>query len=126
VVSGGHGVEADGQRPLEQAVELEVAVALDAGVRCAPDPVGLDVGLDHAAVEVVGEGPDVVDDAELLGDPAGVVDVADRAAAGVGLAAPQLHRDADDLVAGLEQAGRGDRRVDAAGHGGQDLHRGAP
>src|SRR5690606_33578292 len=69
---------------------------------------------------------DVVVDAELVGDPAGVVDVGHRAAARVGLAAPQLHGDADDLVALLlEERGR-DRGVDAARHGDQDPHAGAP
>ena len=59
----------------------------------------------------------MVVDAELLGDAAGVVDVADRAAARVAVAAPQLHRDPDDLAAGVEQEGGRDRRVDAAAHG---------
>ena len=40
------------------------------------------------------------------GDAAGVVDVADRAAARVAVAAPQLHRHADDLVALRRAAAR--------------------
>ena len=76
------------------------------GLGVRPRAVGLDVGLDDVALEVVGEGPHVVGDAQLLGHPAGVVDVADRAAPGVGLAAPQLHRHAHHLVAGRRAGGR--------------------
>ena len=56
-------------------------------------------GRDDVVVEVVAEVEDVVVDAELLGHAPGVVDVADRAAARVALAAPQLHRDPDDVPA---------------------------
>ena len=42
------------------------------------------------------------------------------------VAAPQLHGDADDVVALVEQQGGGHRRVDAARHGDQDLHRPRP
>ena len=55
VVTGGDGVEAEGVGPLQQPVELEVAVALDARVGRAPGGVGLDVGLDHVGQEVVAE-----------------------------------------------------------------------
>ena len=41
---------------------------------------------------------------ELLGDAAGVVDVGHRAATGVAVAAPQPHRHADDVVAGIAAA----------------------
>src|SRR5690606_34612589 len=102
--------------------ELQVAVALDARVRRQPPPVRLDVGLDDPGLELVAEVPDVVGDAELLGHPAGVVDVGHRAAAGVGLAAPEPHGHADHLVAGRQQAGGGHRRVDAARHGDEHLH----
>ena len=83
-------------------------------------------GLDDLRLELVAEVPHVVGDAELLGHPPGVVDVAHRAAAGVGLAAPQLHRHAHDLVPGGQQAGRGHRRVDPARHGHQHLHAATP
>src|SRR3546814_7417282 len=48
-------------------------------------------------------------DAELVGHPAGVVHVGDRAAPRVGLAAPQLHGDPDHLVPLLLQQGGRDR-----------------
>ena len=121
VVAGGDGVEAQLVGPAQEAVELEVAVALDARVGRAPGGVGGDVRVDHVAVEVVGEVEDVVGDAELLGHPAGVLDVGHRAAARVAHAAPQLHGGADHVVALLEEQGGRHRRVDPARHG--DEHR---
>ena len=67
------------------------------------------VRIDDVAVEVVGEVEHEVVDVELLGDTAGIVDVGHRAAAGVAVAAPQPHRDADDVVTGVDQLGGGDR-----------------
>ena len=100
VVAGGDGVEAEQRRArAQEAIELEVAVALDARVRGEPGGVVGDVGPDHVGGEVVAEVEDEVLDAELVGDPAGVVDVAHRAAPRVGVAAPELEGDADDLVA---------------------------
>ena len=57
-------------------------------------------------------------EAELLRDPSRIVDVGHRAAAGVALAAPQPHRDADHVMTGLAEKRGRDRRVDAAAHGG--------
>ena len=74
------------------------------------------------AVEVVGEVEHEVVDVELLGDAPGIVDVGDAAAPGVALAAPQPHRDADDVVAGAPEQRGGDRRVDAAAHRDHHLH----
>ena len=56
------------------------------------------------------------------GNAAGVVDIGNRAAAGVALATPQAHRDTDDIMAGVDQLGRGHRRIDAAAEGDEDLH----
>ena len=109
VVAGGHGLEAEGVGPAEQAVELEVAVALDARVGGAPGGVVGDVGRDDVLVEVVAEAEGVVLDAEAAGDGARIVDIGHRAAAGVGLASPELEGGADHLVAGLEQERRRDR-----------------
>ena len=63
----------------------------------------------HMALEVVPEVEHVVFDAELVGHPAGVVDVGHGAAAGVAGSAPQLHGDPRDVVAGLKQPRRGYR-----------------
>ncbi len=108
--------------PVEQPVELQVPVALDTRVRCRPHAVRRDVRTDDLAHEVVTEVEDGMIDAELLGDAARVVDVAHRAATAIAVAAPQLHRDADDLVPGFEEQRGRDRRVDAARHGDHHLH----
>ena len=50
VVAGGQPLEAEALGPLEQPVELDVAVALDAGVGRAPRGVLGDVGIDDVAV----------------------------------------------------------------------------
>ena len=121
VVAGGDRVDAERGGPSQQPIELEVPVALDARVGRAARGVVGDVGRDDLRVEVVAEVEHVVVDAELVGDASGVVDVGDRAAAGVALAAPQLHRDAGDAVAPLDEQRRGDRRVDAARHRDDDL-----
>src|SRR3546814_20180843 len=90
--------------------------SLYAGVgRAAGRGVG-DVGRHHVLVEVVAEVEDVVLDAELASHAASVLDVGHRAATGVGLAAPQIHGDADDVTPGFEQQCGGDRRVDASPH----------
>jgi hypothetical protein len=99
VVAGGDGVEAELAGPDEEPIELEVAVALDAGVGRAAGRVRVDVGSDDVRVEVFGKIEDVVRDAELLRDAPRVLDVGDRATARITTAAPELHRRTDDLVA---------------------------
>ena len=111
-MTGGDRVEAEQVGALGEAGELHRPVALDARVRRDAAGVRVDVRGDDVLVEVVTEVEHEVVDAELLGDPPRVVDVGHRAAAGVAVAAPQLHRDADHLVARLLQQQRGDRRVD--------------
>ena len=122
VVAGGHGVEPEQHGPAQEAVELQVPVALDAGVRGAAGRVVGHVGSHHVLVEVVGEREHVVGDAELLGHPPGVVDVGHRAAPRVTGAAPQLEGGADHLVALLLEQGGGHRRVDPTAHADQDPH----
>ena len=109
VVTGGDRVEPQQLGPSQQHVELEVAVALDARVgRPAGGVVG-HVRLDDELFELVAEVEHVVVDADLRRGTAGVVDVGGRAAAGVGLASPQLHRDADHIVALGHEHRRRDR-----------------
>ena len=80
---------------IEQPVELEMPVALDARVGRPPVGVAAHVGVDHVPLELGREVEDVVDDPELVGNPAGVLDVGDRAAPRVGRPAPQLEGGAD-------------------------------
>ena len=123
VVSGGDGVEAELLGPTQQAIELEVPVALDARIGRHAVGVGAHVRGDDVTVEVLAEVEHEMVDVELLRHPAGVVDIADAAAPGVALAAPELHRHADDIVPLLLQQRARDRRVDTAAHRQQNLHR---
>ena len=98
-----------------------MTIALDTRIRGATGGVVRDIGRDHVSLEVITEVEHMVFDAEMVGDPAGVVDIADRATTRVARASPELHGDTDDLVAGLLKQRSGDRRIDAAGH--HDHHR---
>ena len=122
VVAGGDDLDAELGGAVEERAELDVPVARDARVGGGPGGVGVDVGIDDVAVEAVAEVEDVVVDAELLGDPAGVVDVGDGAAARVLRPSPQLEGHTDHLVALVAQGGGGDRRVHAAAHRHHHLH----
>ena len=107
VVAGGDRIEPEQVGPLGEPGELHRPVALDARVRRGPLDVGRDVRLDDVGGELVAEVEHQVIDVELLADPSGIVDVADRAATRVAVAAPQFHRHADHLVPGLlEQQAR--------------------
>ena len=81
VMSGRDSVKAETCRSLEQEVELDVPVALDAGIGRLAGKVTLDEGRDHVTFELFGVVEDVVIDAERLGHSSRVVDVSDRAAA---------------------------------------------
>ena len=122
VVAGGQAIEAEPVGPVQQAVELHGAVALDTGVRRPPRRVLAHVGRHDQAVELLGQVEDVVGDAELLGHPAGVLDVGHRAAARVGRAAPQLERGADHVMALLHQAAPPPPRSRRPRHGHEHPH----
>ena len=92
------------------------------GFGVLPRGVVADVGRHDVAVELLGQVEDVVGDAELLGHPAGVVDVGHRAAARVRRAAPQLEGGAHHVMALLDQERGRDRGVDASRHGHQHPH----
>ena len=109
VMTGRHRVETEDGGPLEQPVELHMTIALDAWVRCPAGRVIGDVGPDDVRREVVAEVEDVVVDTEVVGDAAGVVHIAHRATSGVALAAPEFHRDADDIVSLVAKQSSRDR-----------------
>ena len=101
VVARRNGVKAQSLGPLKEDVELDVAVALDAGVRTLPRGVAGDEGGDHVAIKLFGVVKDVVIDVEHLGHPSSVVDVRDRAAARVRGPAPELEGGAHHVVTGF-------------------------
>ena len=82
----------------------------------------LHIRVDDVGVEVISEVEDEMVDVKLLSDTASVVDIGDRAAASVGVSAPQFHRDADDLVTLLLQQQRCDGGVDPTAHCTHHLH----
>ena len=99
VVTRRDGVEIEGGRPLQKAIELQVPVALDTGVRRASRGVVGHIGTYDVALEGLAEVEHVMGYAQLLSHPAGVVNVRDRAAAGVGGTAPELHGHSHHVVA---------------------------
>ena len=115
VVAGGDAACADGAGGLEQRVELEVVVAERAGDGRAAVEILVDEGADDILLEALLLVDDVVGNAEVLGDAAGVIDIIQGAAAaglgGIGNAVlaceaglvPELEGEADDgdAAAGL-------------------------
>ena len=81
VVAGDDGVEAQCLRPVEDGGELDLLVAAQARVGGAAGRVLGHEVVDDIVREPVGEVPDVERDAQLVGDPPGVVRVLDAAAA---------------------------------------------
>src|ERR1019366_9234234 len=81
VMGGGHVVRAHGIGHLQEAFELDVVIAEGAGDGGASGEILLDEGLHHVLFELPLEVDDVVGDANLLGDAAGVVDIVEGAAA---------------------------------------------
>ena len=124
VVAGADGVEAEGERLVEQRGELDLLVAAQAGVGGAARLVLGDEVLDDVLAEALGEVPDVERDADDVGGAAGVAGVLDGAtAARAGTEGLRVRGegevDAGHVVARLGGAGGGDGGVHAAGHGGE-------
>ena len=128
VMAGGEQISADLAGGDEQLVELQMIVAETARDRRASREIVVDEGPNHIVLEARLLIDDVVRNAKLLGDVAGVVDVVDGAAAalhGLGHAlvtgeaalVPELERETDDAVALLAEHGRDGGGIDSARHG---------
>ena len=81
VVAGHHGVEAEGEGTLEERGELDLFVAVHAGVGGSSGFVFGDEVVDHVFFEAFGEVPDEEGDAQLGADAAGIHGVFEGAAA---------------------------------------------
>ncbi len=130
VMAGGEQLASERLGAVEERREPDGAVALDARVGRLPAGVPIGERLDDGGAEPLHVVEHVVGDVELGCDPAGVLGVADGAAAGGGHLArrpfPLLEGHPDDLVPCLHEQGGCHRRVDPARHGHQHLHRSAP
>ncbi len=126
VVAGRDGLAAHRARAVPERRELDLRVARRARDGCLTRQVRADERAHHVAPELLLEVQDVVADPERPRDPPGVAEIIERAAApgaaGLGRVVPELHGEADDLVALLLEEERGDRGVDASGHGHGDAH----
>jgi hypothetical protein len=125
VVAGRDVVEAERLGAGHQGAELDLAVALQAGVRRVALSVFAYEVLDHELPELAPVVEDIVGNAELGADATSALGHLLRAAQtlfeSLVIAIPKVHRDASDLVAGLVQQRRRERAVDAAAHGDHDL-----
>ena len=116
VVAGGDVLDPEAAGLLDQALELHLGVAPRAGDGRPAGEIVLHERRDHPLAERALEVDHVVGDAEPARDRPGVVQVLEGAAAAEGRRLAlrlivELHRHADDVVAGGLQQRGGDRRV---------------
>ena len=124
VVARRHAVGVEIARGLEQVPELHALVAADAGNGRGAGEIAVGKLVDHRLAEGVLVIEHVMGESHLLGDAAGVVDVAARAARALlgqcRAVVIELQRHAHHVIAFLGQLRRHDRAVDAARHGDDD------
>ena len=121
---GRDGVAGEGPGPLIELFKLQIAVAVDAGIRGSPVPVALDEGGDHTVVKGFGEVEDIKRHAEPEGHAARVLDIVQRAAGllrfrGILFPGKQAHGAAHAVEALLPQEKGGHAAVHPAAHGDQ-------
>ena len=122
VVTGRYCIEAKEVGALGEARKLDGSVALDAGVRRRAVRVGCHIGVDDVLVEIVAKVEYEVVDTELLRHSTGIINIGNGTAPGIAVATPQLHCDADHLVASVAQQQGGNGRIDSAAHRAHHLH----
>src|SRR6185503_7403481 len=108
----------------QQIMKLDRHIAIDARHRRFAMDIALGKTVDHRFLEATLVVEHIMRDADALGDAARVVDVLARAAGALAMGGRamvvELQRHADYVVAlGFEQR-RGDRGIDATGHGDDD------
>src|SRR3984893_7391791 len=115
----------------KKLIKLQVIVAEAAWDRRAPGKILFYERANHIALKALLVIDHVVGDAEGFGNPASIVDVVDRTAAaldrfrhafvsGETALVPELHGQADDVVAVRAEHGRNGRGVDSSRHGDGD------
>jgi hypothetical protein len=122
VVSSGHCIKTQNNAALMQTIELQVTVAFDTRVGRNSDGMIVDIWLNHIAVKIFGEVKDQVINSELLSNSTSIINIAHAATAGVAVATPEAHRDADNVMALFKQQCSSNRRINATRHRDQNLH----
>ena len=75
IVAGGNGVAAHERRPVIEPPELQIAVAVNAGIGGAPLLIGLRKAIHHLAAELIGEVEHIVGHIQLISHAAGVLHI---------------------------------------------------
>jgi len=122
VVTRSNCVESEHYCSFVETVELDVAIAFDTGIGCYSLRMILNIRIDHGAVKIIAEVENQMIDAQLLCNPASVVDITHTAATGIAFTTPQSHGHSDHVVSLVAQNGRSYRGVDSSRHGHQNLH----
>ena len=118
VMAGGHGVRALVQRPVQQGTELDLPVAVNAGIGCAAVGVGPHKPVHDPLAEQIAQVQHHMGNPHAGGHGAGCLDIIRRAAqARAVLIGMQAQRHAGDIIAGLPQQQRRRGAVHAAAHG---------
>jgi hypothetical protein len=104
--------------PVEEPVELDRPIALDARVGCPTRHIVGDEAINDTVSKLRRVVQHVVGDIELARHPAGVLGIGDRATAGGRCLAigpgPHLESDSDHIMTGVAHQSRRHRRVDTA------------
>ena len=121
IVAGGDGVAAHQRRPVIEPPELQIAVAVNAGVGGLPPLVGRGEAVHDLTAEFVGEIEHIVGHIQLVRHAAGVLHILQRAAGAAAgdadvLVAVQRHGSADAVPPLLLHEGSGDAGINAAAH----------
>jgi hypothetical protein len=119
VVAGREPSSAEPVRELEHRVEADGSVAAHAGVRREAGGVAADEAVDDLGAETVAQVEGHVRDAHPVGKRAGAGDRLRRAAGALavgGRVGPELQRDREHLVAGVQRELCGGGAVDSSAH----------
>ena len=127
IVARRHDVRIKPRRTVDEGRKLEVAIAMAARNRRAAGRVLTDEVVHHCGLELALEIQDVVWNSDRGRDLSGILQVIEGAAASEAVRhalalVVQLHREADDVVAGIGQPRGGHRRVHSSRHGDDYAH----
>ena len=125
IVASRNGIEVHRERPVEHGAKLDRLIASHTWIRGASCLVLREEVIDDLTGELLRQIPHVEGDAEHVGYASRVARVVESAApprTSIGLRPGEREMHPDDLRSCVDKASRCDRRVDTAGHGGNDTH----